>query len=118
MALAVASVLAVTASAGWSAGIVAVGLRLRGRAVPRWLTRTAVIGGLLVLGIGLLGAASGLLRTWEATSAVGLTEADKSRMLSYGYAEAIYNALLGLIGVPAAAAGWLTRERERSGSDA
>lgn len=103
--------------AGWLAGIVAVAMRLRGRTVPRWLTRTAVVAGLLVLGIGLLGTGTGVLATRTATAAVGLTRLDKARMLSTGYAEAIYNGLLGLVGVPAALAGWLTRQRERSSTD-
>ncbi len=46
--------------------------------------------------IGLLGTVSGLIRTFNAISAAGLSQADKQRMLSNGIAEAMYNTALGL----------------------
>ena len=46
--------------------------------------------------IGLLGTVSGLIATFNAISAAGLSQADKQRMLSNGIAEAMYNTALGL----------------------
>src|SRR4026209_303344 len=46
--------------------------------------------------IGLLGTVSGLIRTFGAIAAPGLSQADKQRMLSNGIAEAMYNTALGL----------------------
>ena len=46
--------------------------------------------------IGLLGTVSGLIATFAAISAPGLSQADKQRMLSNGIAEAMYNTALGL----------------------
>ena len=46
--------------------------------------------------IGLLGTVSGLIRTFNAISAAGLSQSDKQRMLSNGIAEAMYNTALGL----------------------
>jgi biopolymer transport protein ExbB len=46
--------------------------------------------------IGLLGTVSGLIATFSAISAPGLSSADKQRMLSNGIAEAMYNTALGL----------------------
>jgi biopolymer transport protein ExbB len=46
--------------------------------------------------IGLLGTVSGLILTFGAIAAPGLTQADKQRMLSNGIAEAMYNTALGL----------------------
>jgi biopolymer transport protein ExbB len=46
--------------------------------------------------IGLLGTVSGLILTFSAIAAPGLTQADKQRMLSNGIAEAMYNTALGL----------------------
>ena len=46
--------------------------------------------------IGLLGTVSGLIATFSAISAPGLSQADKQRMLSNGIAEAMYNTALGL----------------------
>lgn len=46
--------------------------------------------------IGLLGTVSGLIATFGAISAAGLSAADKQRMLSNGIAEAMYNTALGL----------------------
>jgi biopolymer transport protein ExbB/TolQ len=46
--------------------------------------------------IGLLGTVSGLIATFGAISAAGLSQADKQRMLSNGIAEAMYNTALGL----------------------
>lgn len=46
--------------------------------------------------IGLLGTVSGLIATFGAISAPGLSQADKQRMLSNGIAEAMYNTALGL----------------------
>jgi biopolymer transport protein ExbB/TolQ len=46
--------------------------------------------------IGLLGTVSGLIATFSAISAPGLSQADKQRMLSNGIAEAMYNTAFGL----------------------
>ena len=46
--------------------------------------------------IGLLGTVSGLIATFAAIAATGLSSADKQRMLSNGIAEAMYNTALGL----------------------
>lgn len=46
--------------------------------------------------IGLLGTVSGLIATFAAIAAPGLSQADKQRMLSMGIAEAMYNTALGL----------------------
>jgi biopolymer transport protein ExbB/TolQ len=46
--------------------------------------------------IGLLGTVSGLIATFAAIAAPGLSSADKQRMLSNGIAEAMYNTALGL----------------------
>ena len=46
--------------------------------------------------IGLLGTVSGLIATFAAIGAEGLSQADKQRMLSNGIAEAMYNTALGL----------------------
>jgi biopolymer transport protein ExbB/TolQ len=46
--------------------------------------------------IGLLGTVSGLIATFAAISAPGLSQSDKQRMLSNGIAEAMYNTALGL----------------------
>src|SRR6476620_8460328 len=46
--------------------------------------------------IGLLGTVSGLIATFGAISAPGLSAADKQRLLSNGIAEAMYNTALGL----------------------
>lgn len=46
--------------------------------------------------IGLLGTVSGLIATFAAIAAPGLSQADKQRMLSNGIAEAMYNTSLGL----------------------
>src|ERR1041384_2448225 len=46
--------------------------------------------------IGLLGTVSGLILTFGAIAAPGLSQADKQRMLSNGIAEAMYNTALGL----------------------
>lgn len=46
--------------------------------------------------IGLLGTVSGLIRTFGAIAAPGLSQADKQAMLSNGIAEAMYNTAFGL----------------------
>ena len=46
--------------------------------------------------IGLLGTVSGLIGTFGAIAAPGLSQSDKQRMLSNGIAEAMYNTALGL----------------------
>ncbi len=46
--------------------------------------------------IGLLGTVSGLIRTFSAVSAPGLTPADKQSLLSLGIAEAMFNTAGGL----------------------
>ena len=46
--------------------------------------------------IGLLGTVSGLIGTFGAIRAPGLSQSDKQRMLSNGIAEAMYNTALGL----------------------
>jgi biopolymer transport protein ExbB/TolQ len=46
--------------------------------------------------IGLLGTVSGLIATFSAIAAPGLSQSDKQRMLSNGIAEAMYNTALGL----------------------
>lgn len=46
--------------------------------------------------IGLLGTVSGLIQTFAAIAAPGLSQSDKQAMLSNGIAEAMYNTSLGL----------------------
>ena len=46
--------------------------------------------------IGLLGTVTGLINTFSAVSAQGLSQADKSRLLSLGIAEAMWNTAFGL----------------------
>ena len=46
--------------------------------------------------IGLLGTVSGLIHTFGAVAAQGLSQSDKQRILSNGIAEAMYNTALGL----------------------
>ena len=46
--------------------------------------------------IGLIGTVSGLINTFSAIGAPGLSQADKQRMLSNGIAEAMYNTAFGL----------------------
>jgi len=46
--------------------------------------------------IGLLGTVSGLINTFGAIAAPGLSQADKQRLLSMGIAEAMYNTAFGL----------------------
>jgi biopolymer transport protein ExbB len=46
--------------------------------------------------IGLIGTVAGLIRTFAAIAAQGLSQADKQRMLSNGIAEAMYNTAFGL----------------------
>lgn len=46
--------------------------------------------------IGLLGTVIGLIATFAAISAPGLSAADRQRLLSLGIAEAMYNTALGL----------------------
>jgi biopolymer transport protein ExbB len=57
-----------------------------------WLWSLANIATL----IGLLGTVSGLIATFAAIAAPGLSQSDKQRMLSNGIAEAMYNTALGL----------------------
>src|SRR6187431_1089662 len=47
--------------------------------------------------IGLIGTVSGLIATFGAIAAQGLSQADKQRMLSNGIAEAMYNTAFGLM---------------------
>lgn len=46
--------------------------------------------------VGLIGTVSGLISTFSAIAAPGLSQADKQRMLSNGIAEAMYNTAFGL----------------------
>jgi biopolymer transport protein ExbB/TolQ len=46
--------------------------------------------------IGLLGTVSGLIHTFSAVAAQGLSQSDKQRILSNGIAEAMYNTAFGL----------------------
>lgn len=46
--------------------------------------------------IGLLGTVTGLIATFSAVSAQGLSQADKQRLLSLGIAEAMWNTAFGL----------------------
>jgi biopolymer transport protein ExbB/TolQ len=46
--------------------------------------------------IGLIGTVSGLIRTFAAIAAQGLSQATKQQMLSNGIAEAMYNTAFGL----------------------
>lgn len=46
--------------------------------------------------VGLIGTVSGLIATFSAIAAPGLSQADKQRMLSNGIAEAMYNTAFGL----------------------
>jgi biopolymer transport protein ExbB len=47
--------------------------------------------------IGLIGTVAGLIATFGAIAAQGLSQADKQRMLSNGIAEAMYNTAFGLM---------------------
>lgn len=47
--------------------------------------------------IGLIGTVAGLIATFGAIAAQGLSQADKQRMLSNGIAEAMYNTAFGLL---------------------
>ncbi len=47
--------------------------------------------------VGLVGTVFGLIRTFGAIAAQGLSQADKQRMLSNGIAEAMYNTAFGLV---------------------
>lgn len=47
--------------------------------------------------IGLVGTVFGLISTFAAIAAPGLSQADKQRLLSNGIAEAMYNTALGLL---------------------
>ena len=55
------------------------------------LARTCWIVGLTVIGLSTLAVGVGLIRTWQALGASGLSEADKHRIQSNGLAEAVYN---------------------------
>ena len=46
--------------------------------------------------VGLLGTVLGLIHTFGAVSAPGLSAADRQRILANGIAEAMYNTALGL----------------------
>ena len=46
--------------------------------------------------VGLLGTVSGLIHTFGAVAAQGLSQSDKQRILSNGIAEAMYNTAFGL----------------------
>ena len=47
--------------------------------------------------IGLLGTISGLIKAFKATGASGLDQAEKSRLLSLGISEAMWNTFFGLL---------------------
>ena len=47
--------------------------------------------------VGLIGTVKGLIATFGAIAAPGLSQADKQRMLSNGIAEAMYNTFFGLL---------------------
>lgn len=68
--------------------------------------------GLAVLACGAVALIAGLGMTWAATSAPGLSEADRMRMTSNGLAEATYNLMLTLLfAAPAVFAGhWVLRK--------
>ena len=53
--------------------------------------------GIAVAGVGTLGTVSGIILTVAATAAPGLSESDRTRMLSNGLVEASYNLVLSLV---------------------
>jgi hypothetical protein len=72
----------------------------------RRIARFARGAGISVLACGALALVAGLAMTWLNTSAPGLSEADRMRMLSNGLAEATYNAMLtAVLSVPGLLAG-------------
>jgi len=76
------------------------------------LARTCWIVGLTVIGLSTLAVGVGLIRTWQALGASGLSEADKHRIQSNGLAEAVYNMSFGvLLGTVPLAIGWWVRRR-------
>ena|ERR1041384_6284899 len=79
----------------------------------RDLARMARTLGLAVLACGFLALVAGVAMTWSATSAPGLSQADRQRMLSNGVAEFVYNALLTvLVAAPALLVGhWILRKQ-------
>ena len=61
-------------------------------AASAWLWTLANIATL----VGLLGTVLGLIHTFGAVSAPGLSAADRQRILANGIAEAMYNTAMGL----------------------
>jgi hypothetical protein len=68
--------------------------------------------GFAVLACGAVALVAGLGMTWSATSAPGLSEADRMRMTSNGVAEATYSLILNLLfAAPAVLSGhWVLRK--------
>ncbi len=66
--------------------------------------------GLLFLAFGLVGAVAGAVHTFGALQALGLSQADRQRVLSNGIAEGMYNLAFALVlGLPPLVAGRLGR---------
>jgi len=76
--------------------------------------RICRIVGLVLIGLGIAGAGVGLVRTWQARSASGLSAADKARIESNGLAEALYNMSFAvLLGAVPLSVGWWAGRRAR-----
>ena len=74
----------------------------RTTARDRWLVKACWVLGLGVITLSSVGAICELVLTAGSVAAPGLSRADRARMLSNGYAEALFNVLPGLfVGVPA-----------------
>jgi hypothetical protein len=76
------------------------------RAYARWARN---LGAAVVL-LSVLGAASGLIHTFAAIGAQGLSESDKERIRANGIAESLYNLMGALVtGGPGLVLGFLGR---------
>jgi hypothetical protein len=74
----------------------------RGSSQTLLLARVCTVLGACLLLFGLVGSAAGLISTFAGASRIGLSEADRTRLRTNGYAEAFYNLVLTLpLAVPA-----------------
>lgn len=76
------------------------------------LASAAISLGFVAIGLGLIGAVSGVVATFQATQAPGLTPTDIAVLKSNGYPEAASSLFLGLIaGLPGVVVGRNTLRR-------
>jgi threonine/homoserine/homoserine lactone efflux protein len=76
------------------------------RSYARWARR---LGGAVLL-LNVLGIVVGLVHTFGAFGALGLSESDRQRILSNGIAESLYNLMFALVlGGPGLVLGFLGR---------